>query len=164
MKIAWANGKYDSFMEAIMFYSNSYAFNWQKDIYTAGDVRLSTAEMQVFESVVSQAEKDLKMTELAMGMGIPKSTFSRYITRLTDKGMLEKYHPEGNRKEFRLRPTEDGSRIYSEYAEYMSTNVFGKLFAHLDGIPAEYIEQLSDALRDWTGNASAEVRETNPAD
>lgn len=163
MEILW-KGKYQQFVDAITLFSNSYADNWQKKLYTIDDECFSTAEMQILAQILENDEKQMKMTDICRSIDMPKSTFSRHAANLEKLGLVEKVHPEDNRKDIIILTTEKGKAVYMKYSEYIYNNVFRPVFELLDYVPQEHISALTQALHFWRDKATMDVKSKGSSD
>lgn len=157
MEIQW-RGRYAELVDTFTRFSNNYAANWQKELYTVEGITISTAEMQILTVIIENETRQIKMTDICRSIDMPKSTFSRHISTLEGKKLVDKFHPEYNRKNIIIRTTALGRRVFEGYSQYIFNNVFGKVFAALDEIPGEYIDALTDAVKLWQNLSIRDVK------
>ena len=155
MKLEWM-GKYRDLVEAVIRYGNSYAGRYQKERYMGADATFSPAQLQVMEYILENEEKNQSMVEVATRLGISPSAFSKNVKRMTEKGLLEKYHTVSNRKNVIVRASARSREVYQQYTKFALDTLFGEVFAVLDDIPPKYIERFTDAINVWTRLSSSE--------
>ncbi len=107
----------------------------------------SALQLQVMEYILENEEKNQSMVEIAMRLGISVSTFSKNVKNMAEKGLVEKYHVLGNRKEVIVKTTDYGKKIYQMYAEYILKTVFGPIFHILDSQPDEALDAFAEVIR-----------------
>lgn len=157
MEILW-KGKYQQFVDTVTLFSNSYADNWQKKLYTIDGECFSTAEMQILAQILENDEKQVKMTDICRSIDMPKSTFSRHASNLEKLGLVEKVHPADNRKDIIILTTEKGKNVYMKYSEYIYNNVFHPVFELLDAVPQNHIAAITEILQIWRDKAALDVK------
>ena len=65
---------------------------------------------------------------------------------MTEKGLLEKYHTNHNKKDVIIRVSSSGRKLYEDYVRFAYDKAYKEIFQILDQIPAEYIEQFTRIL------------------
>ena len=65
-------------------------------------VHFSPYEVQIMEHIMEYADQHKNMKWYAEQLGLSQATHSKYVQRLVNKGLLEKYHKAGNRKDIIL--------------------------------------------------------------
>ena len=145
MELTWM-GKYRTFVEMLIKYGNSYAQSYN----TEGDYGISTlfspSQLQVLEYILENEEKNQNMAEIAARLGITPSAFSKNVKKMTQKGLLEKYHTSENRKNVIIRVSELGRKVYEEYTQFAYRRVYKEIFEILDTVPEEYVEKFTHIL------------------
>lgn len=157
MEIKW-KGRYSALVDAVTKFSNNYAVNWQKELYSIGGISISTAEMQIIDVILENETQQMNMTDICRSIDMPKSTFSRHISLLEKKGLVEKQHPASNKKDIFILTTSRGREIYDEYSQYIYSRVFSGVFEALDGIPEQYLGIFTDVMKLWTEQAVRDVK------
>ncbi len=155
MELVWM-GKYRNIVEKCIRYGNVYASTYKKEYHYDFDISFSPAQVQVLEYILENEEKNEPMGQIASRLGISQSAFSKNVQKMTEKGLLEKYHFENNRKTVIVKPTEKGRKAYELYSEYIYRHIFQKMFAELDAIPFEYIETFAHILDMASGPSPGE--------
>ena len=94
------------------------------------------------------------MSIVAARLGIALSTFSKLVSALEKKGLLEKYFLEGNKKNIVVRVSDLGREVYTAYSEEIYRNHFSNMFDVLKDIPKEYLPVIAQALAKPMGQRS----------
>ena len=100
----------------------------------------SPYEVQIMEHILEYADQNKNMKWYASRLGLSQATYSKYVQKLVDKGLLEKYHTVGNRKDVILKLSPLAIREYEEYARFSEANHFRELFELLDSVTPEELE------------------------
>ena len=145
MSLEWL-GTHKEFISELMRFGNAYALNYNTERDLGLDVKLSASEVQMMECIMNSEDKYLKMAKIAAQMGIPKSTFSKNIKKMMNKGLIEKYHMSDNKKEIIVRVSDYGRKLYAEYCEIVIKSLHGEVFRRLDEIPPEYEAKLTGII------------------
>ena len=103
-------------------------------------VKVSPYETQIMEHIMEHAEEHRNMKWYASRLGLSQATYSKYVQKLVDKGLLEKYHTDGNRKDVILMVSPLGLEEYRAYSEMAGSILFGELFAYLGGLSEEELQ------------------------
>lgn len=138
MKLEWM-GEKRALLEAIIKFANVYAGVLTKK-FIGKDTKLSFSQIQVIEYLLEDEECNKKMVDVAERLGVTRSCFSKNVKTLEKKGLLEKYHPEDNRKNIFIKVTDRGKAIYEDYSKNIATNIFRELL--------ENDQEISDADMD----------------
>ena len=157
MELVWM-GKYRNIVEKCIRYGNVYASAYKKEYHVDSDLSFTPAQVQVLEYILENEEKNESMGQIAARLGISQSAFSKNVQKMTEKGLLEKYHFENNRKTVIVKPTEKGRKAYEHYSEYIYRQIFQKMFTELDAIPFEYVERFAHIL-DMAAGPAPECRD-----
>ena len=145
MQLQWM-GEYREVVEKLIHYCNVYASIYKKECLNEHGVSFSFSQIQVLEYLLENEEKNDNMSIVAARLGIALSTFSKLVSALEEKGLLEKYFLEGNKKNIVVRVSELGRRVYESYSEEILHNHFAHMFEMLDNIPKEYLPVIAQAL------------------
>jgi len=145
MKLEWM-GEYRDFLEKLIHYCNVYASVCKQERTHGTQVPFSFEQIQIVEYLLENEERCQNMSSIALRLGITFSTFSKMVTKLEEKGLLEKCYLEGNRKNIVIRVSKLGREVYAAYVEEILRSHFGRMFQALDQIPPEYIARFAEAL------------------
>jgi DNA-binding MarR family transcriptional regulator len=75
-----------------------------------GDSRLEPAHIGI---LAKTSAADCSLTELAQHQSVRLPTMSRSVALLVDRGWLERWTPEGNRRQTMVRLTPEGRRVFA---------------------------------------------------
>lgn len=145
MKLEWM-GEYREVVEALIHYCNIYAASYKNEALKYGDISYSFAQIQVLEYLLESEEKTENMSGIAARLGISRSNFTKIVSRLAAKGLLEKSYMPGSRKELKIEVTPLGRQLYEEYSQGILRYHFLPMFEALGKIPGEYHPFLRDAF------------------
>lgn len=145
MKLEWM-GDYRGIVEQLIRYCNVYASLYTKEMQHGSDVPFSFAQIQVVEYLLENEDLHQNMMTIASRLGISYSTFSKLVSRLVKKGLLRKFHAQGNRKDIIVRVTDVGKRIYEDYVGYIVKHHFGPMFEAAKDIPRECLPMFAAML------------------
>ena len=145
MKLQWM-GEYRDIVEKLIHYCNVYAAVYKKEGITKSGVTFSFSQIQVLEYLLENEESNDNMSIVAARLGIALSTFSKLVSALEKKGLLEKFYLEGNKKNIVVRVSDLGREVYAGYAEQIYKTHFAHMFEALDKLPKEYLPIFADAL------------------
>ncbi|MDC7249429.1 MAG: MarR family transcriptional regulator [Sphaerochaetaceae bacterium] len=145
MKLEWL-GDYRNLIESLIRYTNVYAQVYNIKGFHDTKVKCSLAQIQVLEYVLENEEKNLKMAENAKRLGISPSAFSKNVKNMENKGLLEKYCTNTNKKEIIIKTTDLGREVYNEYTTKLQKIRFDKTFEILNQIPVQYINKFEELL------------------
>ena len=145
MQLEWM-GEYRDVLEKLIHYCNVYSAVSKKEIAPIEGVSFSLAQIQVVEYLLENEELNQNMSSIATRLGITFSTFSKMINKLEEKGLLEKFYLEGNKKNIVVHVSELGKRVYAAYVQQILDCHFRQMFEVFDQIPKEYLELFAKAL------------------
>ena len=145
MKLEWM-GEYRELIQQMMVFANSYSRTCREEHNYHTSVDFTATEIQVMEYFLEHEEEQENMVGVAESLGITKSTFSKHVKKMSEKGLLEKYHTSDNRKNIIVRVSEFGKEVYQEYAKYTYETAFCQIFEILDKIPKKYVREFSRIL------------------
>lgn len=148
MELKWM-GEYRGFVEKMIKYGNAYATRCQKERYYGSDIYFSPSQIQTMEYILESEDKHQSMAEIAARLGVSPSTFSKNVKRMVEKGLLEKYHLEGNRKTVIVKVSPLGRETYETYSRFVLKYRFQALFDMLDEIPPEWREKMARVIDAW---------------
>lgn len=145
MQLEWM-GEYRDVVEKLIRYCNEYGSIYKRELFYGTKIRISYAQVQVIEYLLENEEKHQNMSTIANRLGVSLSAFSKLVNHLTEKGLLQKYHTDGNKKEIIIQVTDYGREIYDEYFKYILDTHFSKMFAVADKLPRETLPIVADML------------------
>lgn len=145
MELKWME-RHRSLIEKMIRYGNAYAYTFRKQRSFGTDTLFSASQIQTLEYILEAEDSDEKMTEMAARLGVSKATFSKNVKSLMDKGLLEKFHCEGNQKNIYVKPTDKGRKVYEEYTRFICENLFDQILDIADQVPPEYLKLMEDML------------------
>ncbi len=156
MKLKWMR-QYRQIIGDFYRSANGYSQICKTEIF--GDtVKFSPYEVQIMEHIMEHADDHKNMKWYAEHLGLSQATYSKYVKKLVDKGLIEKYHTTGNKKNIILKVSELGMEEYQEYAKIAEETWFDELFDILDqATPSELelIEKMFSVLGNWHNENSA---------
>ena len=145
MRLEWM-GEYRDVVEALIHYCNVYATVYKKERMTFQGVKYSYAQIQVLEYLLENEERQQNMSSTANRLGIIRSNFTKIVSRLVEKGLLEKCYMPGSRKDMLITVTDTGRALYEDYAKSIYNRHFSRMFEELKNIPPEYYDVISKSL------------------
>lgn len=145
MYLEWM-GEYRDVVEKLIHYCNVYASIYKKECITKTGVTFSFSQIQVLEYLLENEERNENMSIIAARLGIALSSFSKLVSALEKKGLLEKFNLEGNKKNIVVRATAKGKEVYAAYSEEVYRNHFSHMFEILDQLPRECLPIVAEAL------------------
>lgn len=150
MKLEWM-GEYRDVIDGLIHYCNIYAAAYKAEKMEYKGVFYSFAQIQVVEYILEAEDKTERMSAIASRLGVSRSNFTKIVNRLISKGLLEKSHLPGNRKNYSLSVTSLGRELYDQYSKKILLYHFSPMFKKLSEIPSEYYPCIHDALYDAMG-------------
>ncbi|MHA7965431.1 MarR family winged helix-turn-helix transcriptional regulator [Paenibacillus sp. CAU 1782] len=133
MKLEWM-GNHRALIEKIIKYGNAYSNTYKLQRSYGTDVMFSASQIQTLEYILEAEDKDEKMSEMAARLGVSRSTFSKNVKNLQEKGLLEKYHLSGNRKDIYVKPSAKGREVYEKYTAFVREICFDDIFQYANNI------------------------------
>lgn len=158
MKLEWM-GEQRDLIEKIIHYANVYAAGYKKKYPLTEELSLSPAEIQVVEYLLENEEKKQNMAQIARRLGISTSSFTVLVARLTQMGLLEKYHLGSNRKNVVVIVSEKGRQTYDRYVEIMKEIWDDPVLNKLKQLPPESVAIFSEVLDVMSGSCSSHSKE-----
>lgn len=141
MKLEWM----DPYREIIRnFYrsANGYSQICKTEMF-GETIKFSPYEVQIMEHILEYADQHKNMKWYAGQLGLSQATYSKYVQRLVRKGLVEKYHAAGNRKNIILMVSAAGLKEYAKYAQQSKEKRFHDLFELLSSITPAELEAVS---------------------
>ena len=147
VKLEWM-GEHREEVEALIHYCNIYAAAYKLEKMEYQGVHYSFAQIQVLEYLLENEERNENMSAIAARLGITRSNFTKIVSRLVSKGLLEKSPMPGSRKELKVTVNALGRKLYEDYSQEILRWHFSPMFRSLDRIPGEYRFFIRSALYD----------------
>ena len=158
MKLEWME-PYRDIVGNFYRSANGYSQICKSEIF-GGPVPFSPYEVQIIEHILEHAEEHRNMKWYASRLGLSQATYSKYVQKLVDKGLLEKYHTSGNKKDVILMVSPLGLQEYRDYTAMASSMLFADLFSYLGSISAEELKTVKQVFS-LLGRMHAEKRAPN---
>ena len=133
-------------LEKIIRFGNAYTSGYNKirDFGTGED--FSPSQIQTFEYILDSEDRNEKMSEMARILGVSKSTFSKNVNLLMEKGMIEKFRRADNSKDIYVKPSQKGKEIYSQYVNFVLEACFNEVFSIANDISEEDTKRFAKIL------------------
>lgn len=158
MKLEWME-PYRDIIGNFYRSANGYSQICKSEIFGAS-VPFSPYEVQILEHILEHADQHRNMKWYASRLGLSQATYSKYVQKLVDKGLVEKYHTSGNRKDIILMVSPLGLEEYRAYTEMARSLLFGDLFRYLDSLGPEELGTVKQVFGLF-GRMHAEKRPDN---
>ena len=147
MKLDWM-GPYRGIVGDFYRSANGYSQICKMEVF--GDqVKFSPYEVQIMEHIMEYADERKNMKWYAQRLGLSQATYSKYVQRLVKKGLVDKYHAVGNRKDIILMVSPTGLEEYAKYARFAKEKWFHELFDLLDGLNPQELEIVKSVFAVW---------------
>lgn len=138
MKLDWL-GNYRDIVGNFYRSANGYSLICKTELF--GDtVRFSPYEVQILEHIIEYADQHKNMKWYAAQLGLSQATYSKYVRKLVEKGLVEKYHASDNRKDVILMVSALGMEEYEKYSSFMKENLLSSFFRYLDSLSPEELQ------------------------
>ena len=141
MKLEWM-GPYREIIGNFYRSANGYSQICKNEMF-GEPVLFSPYEVQIIEHILEHADQHRNMKWYASRLGLSQATYSKYVQKLVDKGLVEKYHTSGNKKDIILMVSPLGLKEYREYAVVAASQLFSELFRYLDSISEAELETVN---------------------
>ncbi len=149
MKLEWM-GDYRDIVGNFYRSANGYSQICKTELF--GDkVKFSPYEVQIMEHILEHAEDHKNMKWYAEQLGLGQATYSKNVQKLVAKGLVEKYHTEGNKKDVILMLSPLGMAEYEKYVESIKTRWFQELFDVLNAASPKELELIKKVFSVWGG-------------
>ena len=145
MKLEWM-GEYREVVEALIHYCNIYASAYKLEKQNYQGISYSYSQIQVLEYLLENEERQEHMSAVASRLGITRSNFSKIVSRLEAKGLVERRQRPGSRKELLVTVLPLGRALYEAYSQEILRWHFAPMFEELRQVPPENRDHLRDAL------------------
>lgn len=150
MKLEWM-GRHREIVGNFYRSANGYSLICKTELF--GDkIKFSPYEVQIMEHILEYADQHKNMKWYAERLGLSQATYSKYVQKLVQKGLVEKYHAEGNRKDIILMVSPTGLEEYAKYTQAALDMCFQELFDLLDKATPQELEAVNrvfDILGGW---------------
>ncbi len=160
MKLEWM-GPYRELIGDFYRSANGYSQICKTEMF--GDpVPFSPYEVQIMEHILEHADQRHNMKWYASRLGLSQATFSKYVQKLVNKGLIEKYHAQGNNKDIILMLSPLALQEYESYAQAARERWFQELFDLLDKAEPkerELVRKVFGILGQWHREKVAEGTE-----
>lgn len=145
MKLEWM-GQNREVVEALIHYCNIYAGVYRIEKMSFRGIAYSYSQIQVLEYLLENEERNDNMSSIAHRLGITRSNFTKIVTRLCKKGLVEKVRMPGSRRDLNVIVNDLGRELYEDYAKGVLKRHFEPMFRDLDMLSAEDRAHVRDAL------------------
>ena len=155
MKLEWM-GPHREIVEALIRYCNIYAGVYRKEKMNFRGITYSYAQIQVLEYLLENEERNENMSSIAHRLGITRSNFTKIISRLSNKGLVEKVRMPGSRRDLNVIVNDLGRELYEDYSKSILKRHFDPMFRDLDKLSPEDRVHVRDALFHAMRNRNAQ--------
>lgn len=145
MELSWM-GRYRDLVGQLIRYANIYVRGYNIELGGEEGIFLSAQGWQVLECIIEHEETTLKMAELSRFLGMPQSSFSKYVKKLVEQGLVERYRKTDNRKEIILRPSGKGKDFYIRKSKGLLELGYKEMFGLLEHISEENLRSVVAAI------------------
>lgn len=145
VKLEWM-GKNREIVEALIRYCNIYASVYRIEKMSYHGIPYSYSQIQVLEYLLENEERNENMSTIAQRLGITRSNFTKIISRLSAKGLVEKVCMPGSRRDLNVVVNAFGRELYEDYAKGVLKRHFEPMFRYLDQLDPESRIYVRDAL------------------
>lgn len=145
MKLEWM-GQNREIVEALIHYCNIYAGVYRIEKMSFRGITYSYSQIQVLEYLLENEERNDNMSAIAHRLGITRSNFTKIVTRLCKKGLVEKVRVPGSKRDLNVIVNDLGRELYEDYSIGILKRHFEPMFRDLDKLSPEAREYVRDAL------------------
>lgn len=145
MKLEWM-GENRGIVEALIHYCNIYAAVCRREKMEYQGVRYSYSQIQVLEYLLENEDRGDNMASVAKRLGITRSNFTKIVSKLAEKGMVQKRCMPGCRRDHCVEVTPFGRELYEDYSAGVYERHFAPMFQELDKLTPEARATVRDAL------------------
>ena len=138
MKLEWME-PYRDIIGNFYRSANGYSQICKNEIF-GEPVQFSPYEVQIIEHILEHADEHRNMKWYASRLGLSQATYSKYVQKLVDKGLVEKYHTSGNKKDIILMVSPLGLKEYQGYSIIAESLLFRDLFSYLGSLGEKELE------------------------
>ena len=155
LKLEWM-GRYRELIRMIIKYNNLFSRMNTEKLIDDSDFSLTAQQWQTLECVIEYEDTNFNMASFAKQLGIPKSTFSKYVKNLVEKGLVDKYQQSDNNKNIILKPTEKGQALYKKNSAIILEAGWKNAFAVLEKLSDEQIEVFTEFMANMAADLEPE--------
>lgn len=143
-------GRYRALIAALVLHSNVVHRGLAEKVDIGDGILLLPQEWQTLEYIIEHRDRNFSMSDASRSLGIPPSSFSRFVKTLCSRALVERYQMVGNRKNVILRPTDYALKLYERRDSDSIRAMFHEFFHDLDGISDEDLALFTGALDRFT--------------
>lgn len=154
-------GRYRALVAAIVQHTNVVIEGETLRKYMYDGIYLSTKEWQVLEYIVEHREDDAKMIHMSEALGFHQSYFSKITRTLSNLGLVERFHIEGNKKDVFLKPTDFALTVYDYHTQQSNKNYFKPFFDALESVSDEDLATVAKAITILSENMVKSRQDSN---
>lgn len=147
MQLDWL-GKHRNIVGDFYRSANRYSQICNTEVF-GEKIHFSPYEVQILEHILEHGDENRNMKWYATQLGLHQATYSKYVNRLVAKGLLDKFHTEGNLKNVILRLSQAGLEEYRKYADFARGELFSELLNYLDSLSPEQLEAVQHTFEIW---------------
>ena len=153
MKLEWMC-EHREIVEALIHYCNIYAGVYRVEKMSYEGITYSYAQIQVLEYLLESEDQRQNMSCIASRLGITRSNFSKIVSRLQKKGLVDKVGRPGSRKEILVTVLPLGRELYADYSRDILRWHFSPMFEKLVSVSPADRDAFRDALFAAMGGSS----------
>ena len=139
-------GRNREFIRMLMKYMNLFSQDINKKVTNDSGISINAQQWQTLECIIEYEDENKNMVFMANQLGLPKSTFSKYVKLLIGYGLVEKYQHTDNRKDIVLKPSRKGRVFYRKFSSLILNTGWKESFAVLDKLPDEGMDLLVEFM------------------
>ncbi len=158
MELRWM-GRYRKLVGQLFRYANIYVRFYNMELKGVDGVSLSAQSWQVLECIIEHEDDSLKMAELSRYLGMPQSTFSKYVKILVSQKLVERFRKEDNQKDIILRPSALGKSFYLERSKQLYENGFKDMFSSLEELSNEDLERVIRSIENLADHFDSDAND-----
>ncbi|MDX9826014.1 MAG: MarR family transcriptional regulator [Sphaerochaeta sp.] len=156
MELHWM-GRYRKLVAQLIRYANIYVRGYNIELGGEEGVRLSAQSWQVLECIIEHENEILKMSELSRYLGMPQSTFSKYVKRLVEQKLVERYKRADNQKDIILRPSCFGRDFYIRKSKGLLELGYKEMFGLLADLSDDDLNRVTAAVENLANHLSQDT-------
>ncbi len=156
MELHWM-GRYRKLVGQLIRYANIYVRGYNIELGGEEGVRLSAQSWQVLECIIEHEDEILKMSELSRFLGMPQSTFSKYVKRLVEQKLVERYKRADNQKDIILQPSEFGRDFYIRKSKGLLELGYKEMFGLLEDLSDDDLDRVAAAVENLADHLSQDT-------
>ncbi|MGE4454627.1 MAG: MarR family winged helix-turn-helix transcriptional regulator [Sphaerochaeta sp.] len=158
MELSWM-GRYRNLVGQLIRYANIYVRGYNIELGGDSQITLSAQSWQVLECIIEHEDETLKMAELSKYLGMPQSTFSKYVKKLVAQNLAERYRKADNRKEIILRPSEYGRNFYIQKSKGLLELGYKEMFNLLENVPNDALQSMVTAIENLANHLEIDTND-----